>query len=410
MINKKGKTIVIGIIVLSFMLGGSVLATDIKQSIEVYFNKIHIQINGEPIEAANITYNDTTYVPLRKVAEIFNKKVGWTEGTSTASIDDFDHTPAIKITYEELINELSAGKQRDVLTKLDKMKEDDRSKLFLSVISNWHSFNDKPIQPLLTDALKSMLNSPMDINIQDSHGFTPLIIAAQRSIKLVPLLLEHDANVNIRNNEGDTPLMYIASRQDLNLFNQLIDRGADPLAIDNGGSDVLMSALQPFMDLEFNQDSHKIHQMLVELNADVNHRTNDNYTNTLQLAVIGGRHDFIKILLQKGADPNQKDANGYIPLLYVTELDEWYKDEQTVIATIKLMLEAGVDINTANEDGDTTLHRIVQDNKSSDVITEDLIKFMLSEGANKNAANKAGKTPLDLAKESNKAELIKLLS
>jgi ankyrin repeat protein len=95
---------------------------------------------------------------------------------------------------------------------------------------------------------------------------------------------------------------------------------------------------------------------------------------------------------------------------YVAGPDAQYKDKKNAFATIKLMLEAGADINTANDDGNTTLHQIVQDYDSSNVITKDLIKFMLSQGANKNAANKDGKTPLDLAKESNKAELLELLS
>lgn len=404
------KSFIICAVILTFIFGGNAVAEDIKQTIEVYFNKIHIEINGKRLAVDNITYKDTTYVPLRKVAEMFNKKVGWNEDTTTASIDDSERIPNIEMTYEQLINEISAGKQRDVLNKLDKMKTEDRSKLFLSVVSNMYTFSDTPTQTTLENVLESMLNSPLDINIQDSYGFTPLLIAAQRSTYLVPLMLEHGANVNIRNKEGHSPLMMIASKQDYNLFKLLIDRGADPLAISNDGSNVLMWELLPFINMGFNEDSFKIQQMLVDYKIDVNHRENDNYRNTLTLAVQGGQHELIKLLLKGGADPNISDFNGTTPLFYVAAVNTSYKDEQTAIDTMKMMLEAGANINASNKDGDTTLHYIMRLNNSHDILTEDLIKYMLSQGANKDVANKEGKTPLDIAKESNKARLIKLLS
>lgn len=71
----------------------------------------------------------------------------------------------------------------------------------------------------------------------------------------------------------------------------------------------------------------------------------------------------------KNTKTNQKDKEGNTPLLYVVGPNAEYQDEESAITSIKLLLEAGGDINTQNND----------------------------------------KTPMDLAKEINNAKLIELL-
>lgn len=58
------------------------------ETIDIVFNSINITVNGVKVEADNILYNGTTYVPLRKIGEMLNKDVGWDESTRTASIND----------------------------------------------------------------------------------------------------------------------------------------------------------------------------------------------------------------------------------------------------------------------------------------------------------------------------------
>lgn len=63
-------------------------AETISKTIEVTFNSVNLKVNGKSIQADNILYNETTYVPIRAVANMFDKEVGWDEKTNTASIDD----------------------------------------------------------------------------------------------------------------------------------------------------------------------------------------------------------------------------------------------------------------------------------------------------------------------------------
>jgi len=58
------------------------------QSIEVLFNSINISVNGVKVEADNILFEGTTYVPLRAIAVILDKEVSYDADTRTALIND----------------------------------------------------------------------------------------------------------------------------------------------------------------------------------------------------------------------------------------------------------------------------------------------------------------------------------
>ncbi|WNQ12061.1 stalk domain-containing protein [Paenibacillus aurantius] len=86
--KKELKGFVTGVISTSLLLGGTVFADGVKQTIEVVFNGVNLKVNGQTVQADNILYDGTTYVPLRRVAEMFSKEVSWEGSTNTASIND----------------------------------------------------------------------------------------------------------------------------------------------------------------------------------------------------------------------------------------------------------------------------------------------------------------------------------
>lgn len=95
------KGIIIGVISTTLLLGTVAAATNL-QKIEVLFNNIIIKVNGSQVANKNegyklangnevpfsIVYKDTTYLPLRKVAELVGKDVGYDPVSQTASIND----------------------------------------------------------------------------------------------------------------------------------------------------------------------------------------------------------------------------------------------------------------------------------------------------------------------------------
>ena len=67
------------------------------------------------------------------------------------------------------------------------------------------------------------------------------------------------------------------------------------------------------------------------------------------------------------------------------------------VEAIELMLDLGLDINGANDNGDTALHLAVTGRGAPEIV-----RFLISRGANLQVKNKRGQTPLAAATASRK--------
>ena len=94
--------------------------------------------------------------------------------------------------------------------------------------------------------------------------------------------------------------------------------------------------------------------------------------------------EIIKLLIENGADVNNKNFIDSSPLHYAVEL------KNTEI--IKLLIDKGADVNNKNSFGDTPLHRAVFNSLEN-------TKILIENGADIKAKDKDGKTPLDIAKD-----------
>ncbi len=107
----------------------------------------------------------------------------------------------------------------------------------------------------------------------------------------------------------------------------------------------------------------------------------------------------IQVLLAKGADPKLTTSSASRrswprPGLGTKEEDTTgrKKTEAEAIASIKLCLDAGADVNAANNQGETALHGAAQ--KGWDQV----VQFLADHGAKLDVKDKQGRTPLDAAK------------
>jgi len=108
----------------------------------------------------------------------------------------------------------------------------------------------------------------------------------------------------------------------------------------------------------------------------------------------------IRLLMEHGANPSVNTKDGSTPLMVAAGLGARRGGDEEVVEragradpleAIKMFLEAGADINAVNETGNTALHYAAQTGANR------IVEFLAGAGAKLDVKNKQGRTPLDLA-------------
>ena len=99
----------------------------------------------------------------------------------------------------------------------------------------------------------------------------------------------------------------------------------------------------------------------------------------------------MRMLLDKGADPNLRLRNGSTAVMIAAARSgRNLGPERLTIDAIQLLIERGADINAAGTSGDTALHVAIGRGDA-------LVRFLVESGAKLDAVDKFGRTPLDVA-------------
>ena len=96
--GKKYRVIAAGVAVM-LILGATAFAKQVTETIEVTYDNIKILIDGVEHTAKDANgnviepfiYNGTTYLPVRGIANAFNKDVSWEPQTSTVSLGSINY-------------------------------------------------------------------------------------------------------------------------------------------------------------------------------------------------------------------------------------------------------------------------------------------------------------------------------
>lgn len=254
----------------------------------------------------------------------------------------------------------------------------------------------------LTKAIKAGLEMVkaviLDSNVQsrDSQGRTPLHIAvlAKADPAIIDYLISKKADVNARDKNGDSPLHIVVRNNDRASGEILLAYGADVFYPNVSGESALKAALTR---MGGRQDW--------VLNSNVI-KSSDGAGNTpLHLAAEWQLTTIVSYIIEKGGDPNARNANGETPLFNAVKSDS--------SAAIRTILAAATDkkadINARDFLGNTALHACI--NWASSSAAETLLSYDALSNAHKliNARNLAGKTALHEASRTGNLPFVRSL-
>lgn len=148
-----------------------------------------------------------------------------------------------------------------------------------------------------------LLSTGLQVQTQNKSGDTPLHNAAYCGhADIVNLLIKNGADINAKENQGVAPLHWAVSQGNQPAADALLRNGADVNITDNSNKTPLHYACI--------RDNESVVLSLVKHNANVNIQCEVNNWTPIFFAVRNKNLKIVKLLLEKGADINKKDAMG----------------------------------------------------------------------------------------------------
>jgi ankyrin repeat protein len=238
-----------------------------------------------------------------------------------------------------------------------------------------------------------LIKGHADIELTDPEGITPLVMSILNAqFDTAAVLIKAGANVNSWDMWGRAPLYSAVDynttprggRPDrpsadkttaLDVIDMLLKRGANP--------DMQLKLFPPYRSL--GQDRGGDGMLTVG-------------TTPLIRAAKAGDSAAIQLLLAHGAKPDLPNSLGITPLMAAAgigsttiDIRARFRNEQKCIASARLLLASGVDVNATNANGQTALHGAAQSGWNS------FVQLLADHGAALSVKDHFGSTPLDFA-------------
>jgi ankyrin repeat protein len=262
------------------------------------------------------------------------------------------------------------------------------------------------------------------ITILPRGNWTPLMYAAREgSPAAARALAEGGADLNLTEPDGMSALVIAIINGHYDTAAALVEKGADVNLPDSAGMGPLYAAVDMNTLSEiYGRPRHKtsdkltaleLIEILIKRGANVNaklkaatqqraHTPGDRNLGAdatpLMRAARNGDAEGMRLLLKHGADPNLEQQRTRINALILAAglgrglgvfADE-YATESQMLEAVKVLIEQHVDVNCANDQGQTPLHFAA-------LSMDSVVELLVMNGAKMDAVDRQGRTPLDMA-------------
>lgn len=248
-----------------------------------------------------------------------------------------------------------------------------------------------------------------DMNVVDSKGDGPLHLALKRmnvDPKLIHELLAAGANPNSKNAAGNTPLHQASSPINTEIFEYLVQAGADLEICNNRGESVLFARLTRASNGRGLIRKPEILRQLAKEGACLD--TRDRKGRTLWHCAIDCI-ETLTVLKSLGLDHSVSDHEGNTPIHEVVA-DKMLRRKRNVLEELMGM---GMDINQRNHRGQTALHfvcsRLVCENDRQESVHK-TFEYILKNTECPKVADHDGIQPVHIAATISEIFVYKLLN
>lgn len=338
------------------------------------------QENDKPCPVVKCAQEGYTKCIKILIAEGANKEAGGESGTSPLQeAVNHGHTGVCKVLLDAKASADVEFDNTHILTSAAKTDIVEIVNLLMTHLSGFES--QLEINNEAPNSSKYM--TPISEALFDAAG--------RGSLAMVDCLIRWKANVNWQTDDKRTPVFAASYDGHANVVQRLVDEGADVnLAADSG-----------WAPLQIAYDSAAVTSVLMsaQTKPDINRVTTSSNNTALYLA---SRHNFIRvveILLENGADPDQKCEKEQTPLIAANR--EGNSD------VVRVLLEAGANVNACTSHGTVAIHHAVWFDKPSR--NDACLRSLLEYSPDLKMVDKDGDTALHCVRETTPVLLMKLL-
>jgi ankyrin repeat protein len=243
------------------------------------------------------------------------------------------------------------------------------------------------------DSARMLLAAGAKLEEVDPNGITPLLMAITNDhMDLARFAIEQGANVNVVDWYGRTPLWAAVETRNMDVDNGNFENGVD--------REAALGLIKVLLDKGADpnprtKETPPIRRQMLRVTGSLSWVDFTGQTPFLT-ASLAGDLSVMGLLLDYGADPYVTTFGGTSALMAAAGIN-WVVDQtfdegpRALLEAVKLCYELGMDVNDVNSMGLTAVHGAA--NRGSD----EIIQFLVQKGAKLDIKDKEGRSPLTWA-------------